>query len=102
MPLTTQDGPSHSGSPFSAPCSGFCPSKIININHVALIHSSRLTDTHSDAGGEKEAVDVGCPLSRAPLLRRNAENAEPRDYDACRISKLTVGHDANADGVGIE
>jgi hypothetical protein len=33
----------------------------------------------------------------APL----AEDADPSDYDVCRIWKLTLGHDANADFVRI-
>ena len=45
------------------------------------------------------------PSLLAPLvnsIRWNANDADSRDFDASRIWKLTVGHDANADCVEIE
>jgi hypothetical protein len=35
-------------------------------------------------------------------LRRNTNDADPGDDNACRILKLTLWHDANADYIGIE
>jgi magnesium chelatase subunit ChlI-like protein len=88
---------------------------------ISLEEAIRSTKIHSISGmlsGERAFVstrpfrsshhtisDVGLLGTRAQLvnsLGRNADNADPRDYDACRIWKLTLGQDANADYVGIE
>jgi len=50
------------------------------------------------------------PFPQLPRARKDwdatlstllAEDADPSDYDVCRIWKLTLGHDANADFVRI-
>ena len=69
-------------------------------SHEPQMHAYEVRP-RKDHRGVDLISDAEFPL--APLvnsIRWNANDADPGDYNACRILKLTLWHDANEDYVG--